>query len=49
MAYPLELRKRIVEAVERGLGTKRAIADIFGVHESFIYKLLRQKRQTSPN
>jgi transposase len=44
MAYPLELRKRIVDAVERGVGTKRAIADLFGVHESFIYKLLRQQR-----
>jgi transposase len=45
MAYSLDLRKRIVDAVEREVGTKRKIAKLFGVHESFIYKLLRQKRE----
>src|SRR4051812_2280093 len=44
-AYSLDLRERIVEAVERQVGSKRKIADLFGVHESFIDKLLRQKRQ----
>jgi transposase len=44
-AYSLDLRERIVEAVERQIGSKRKIAELFGVHESFIYKLLRQKRQ----
>jgi transposase len=43
-AYSLDLRERIVEAVERKIASKRTIADSFGVHESFIYKLLRQKR-----
>ena len=43
-AYSLDLRKRIVEAVARQIGSKRKIAELFGVHESFIYKLLRQKR-----
>jgi transposase len=43
-AYSLDLRERIVEAVERQIGSKRQIAKLFGVHESFIYKLLRQKR-----
>ncbi|MFN2456366.1 MAG: IS630 family transposase [Pyrinomonadaceae bacterium] len=43
-SYSLDLRKRIVDAVERGVGSKRKIAKLFGVHESFIYKLLRQKR-----
>jgi transposase len=43
-AYSLDLRARIVEAVERQIGSKRKIAEVFGVHESFIYKLLRQKR-----
>ena len=43
-AYSLDLRERIVEAVERQIGSKRKIAEVFGVHESFIYKLLRQKR-----
>lgn len=45
MAYSLDLRKRIVDAVERGSATKRNIAKFFEVHESFIYKLLRQKRK----
>jgi transposase len=31
--------------VERKIGSKRKIAELFGVHESFIYKLLRQKRE----
>jgi len=44
-AYSLDLRKRIVDAIERGVGTRSAIARLFGVHESFVYKLLRQKRQ----
>lgn len=45
MAYSLDLRQRIVDAVERGVGTKSEIAALFNVHESFIYKLLRQKRE----
>jgi transposase len=44
-AYSLDLRKRIVDAVERGVGTISEIASLFGVHESFIYKLRRQKRE----
>ena len=44
IAYSLDLREHIVDAVERQLGSKRKIAELFGVHESFIYKLLRQKR-----
>lgn len=44
IAYSLDLRARIVDAVERQIGSKRKIADWLGVHESFIYKLLRQKR-----
>ncbi len=43
-AYSLDLRERIVEAVERRMSSKRKIAELFGVHESFLYKLLRQKR-----
>jgi transposase len=34
-----------VEAVERQSGSKRKLAAVFGVHESFIYKLVRQKRE----
>jgi transposase len=44
-AYSLDLRERIVEAVERQIGSKRQIAELFGVHESFLYKLLRQQRE----
>ena len=44
-AYSLDLRERIVEAVKRHVGSKRKSADWFGVHESFIYKLLRQQRE----
>jgi transposase len=44
-AYSVDLRERIVEAVERQVGSKREIARLFGVHESFLYKLLRQKRE----
>jgi len=45
VAYSSDLRERIVEAVARQIGSKRKIAALFGVHESFIYKLLRQKRE----
>ena len=44
-AYSLDLRERIVDAVEHDIGSKREIAELFGVHESFIYKLLRQQRE----
>ena len=44
-AYSLDLRERRVEAVERQSGSKGKIAEVFGVHESFIDKLLRQKRE----
>jgi len=43
--YSLDLRQRIVDAVDQGIGTYREIAELFGVHESFIYKLLRQRRK----
>jgi transposase len=44
-AYSLDLRKRIVDAIERGVGTRSEVAKLFGVHESFVYKLLRQQRE----
>jgi transposase len=44
--YSLDLRKRIVDAVEeRGTRTIGETAELFRVHESFIYKLLRQKHE----
>ena len=44
-AYSLDLRERIIRAVEGGAQTKRAVAARFEVHESFLYKLLRQRRE----
>lgn len=45
--YPLELRQCIVAAVDQQVGTIEEIADIFKVHSSYVYKLLRQRRETS--
>src|SRR5215467_8613213 len=45
VAHSLDLRTRIVDAVDRGVGTMSEIAALFGVNESFIYKLLRQRRE----
>ena len=39
-AYSLDLRERIIRAVEGEEQTKRAVAALFEVHESFIYKPL---------
>lgn len=44
-AYSLDLRERIIDAIEQGQQTKRDLALLFGVHESFLYKLQRQQRQ----
>ena len=44
--YPLELRQRIVEAVDQQLSTIEEIAGVFQVHSSYVYKLLRQRRET---
>lgn len=43
--YSLDLRERIVAAVEGTSSSNRQIAALFDVHESFLYKLLRQQRQ----
>jgi len=45
-AYPLELRERIVDAVDRQLGTIATIANIFNVSERCIYQLLALRRET---
>jgi transposase len=44
-AYSLDLRERILDALERNYKSKPEIAKLFGVHQSFIYKLLPQMRQ----
>lgn len=46
-AYPLELRQRIVDAVDRQLETIEQIADLFRVSQRYVYKLLALRRQTS--
>ena len=44
--YPIELRQKIVDAVDQQLGTYKEIAEMFGVTERYIYKLLEQRRET---
>ena|SRR5882724_3114613 len=44
--YPIELRQKIVAAVDQQLGTYKEIAEMFGIAESYIYKLLSQRRET---
>lgn len=44
-AYSLDLRESLLAAMEQGTHTKRALAQLFGVHESFLYKLRRQQRE----
>jgi transposase len=44
--YPIELRRKIIDAVDQQLGTYEEIAEMFGVTERYIYKLLRQRRET---
>ena len=45
--YSLDFRERIIKAVERGdfIQSKREIARLFEVYESFLDKLLRQPRE----
>src|SRR5262249_17725110 len=44
--YLIELRQKIVDAVDQQLGAYQEIAEMFGIAESYIYKLLRQRRET---
>jgi transposase len=44
--YPLELRQRIVEAVDQKTHLMEEIAELFGVSERYVYKLLALRRQT---
>lgn len=45
-AYSLDLRHRVVEAVDRGEGTLEEVAVLFGVGLTFIKKMLHQRRET---
>ena len=45
-AYSLDLRQRVVRAVDEQRGTQQAIAELFGVSARWIRKLLQQRRAT---
>ncbi len=44
--YPIELRQRVVDAVDSKVGTKKEIAKTFSVSTSWIRKLLQRRRKT---
>lgn len=44
--YSLDLRQKVVDAVDNHIGTYEEIAFMFGVHVSFLYKLLQRRRKT---
>jgi hypothetical protein len=44
--YSLDLKKRIGEAIEREISSKRQIVKMFGARDSFLYKLLRRMYYT---
>jgi transposase len=45
-AYSLDLRQKVVAAVERGDFTIEEVASAFGVGPTFVKKMLRQHRET---
>jgi transposase len=45
-AYSFDLRARVVSAYEKGGNTLAAIAEQFAVGQTFLKKMLRQKRAT---
>lgn len=45
-AYSLDLRQKVVAAVERGDSTIEEVAASFGVGQTFLKKMLRQHRET---
>jgi len=44
--YPIELRRRVVNAVDNDIGSKREIAKTFSVSVSWIDKLLQRRKET---
>ena len=44
LAYPKELRIRVVNAIEQGAGTIAEISTLFGVGPTFVKKMLRWHR-----
>src|SRR5947209_10009190 len=45
-AYSLDLRQKVVAAVQRGDSTIEEVAASFGVGQTFVKKMLRQHRET---
>jgi transposase len=45
-AYSLDLRQRVVAAYEQGKGSLAEVAEQFNVGQTFVKKMLRQKRET---
>lgn len=45
-AYSLDLRQKVVAAVERGTSTIEEVAATFDVGQTFVKKMLRQHRET---
>jgi len=45
-AYSLDLRERIVAAYDRGGVTQKQVGESFGVSQTFVAKLLKQRRET---
>jgi transposase len=44
--YSLDLRQKIIAALDRGVGSQHAVADLFGVSLSFVERLLQRQRTT---
>lgn len=45
-AYPIELRRRVLDAVDNNFGTQQKIATTFSVSAIWIRKLLQRRKQT---
>ena len=45
-AYSRDLRQKVADAYDRGVGSQRQIAETFGVSRSFVEKLLQRRRAT---
>lgn len=44
--YPIELRERVLNAVDQNKITRKEIAEMFNVSTFWIHKLIRQRRKT---
>jgi len=44
-AYSMDLRERVIAAYDRGDGSSRQLAEVFGVSSAWIRKLLRLRRE----